>query len=89
MESSSAVNAASDLPDLRPRVGERVTDNGIVTFRDVTKYGLHRMRVEKPDGYPSLDAWTAMLRGRTVLAHNYSERLGKGFTGILWLYWKE
>lgn len=89
LESSTATTAKVSSPTLTPRVGERLTDSGVVTFRDVTAHQLHRMRVEATDKYPPLEAWLKMIGEPTTWTHFYTERDGKVFTGILWLFWKE
>lgn len=77
-------------PSPFPKLGDRLTGNGVVTFRDVTRFGLHRMKVERGGDYPSLEAWCAWVRqvGGDVMAHYFEEKAGREFIGILWLFWK-
>ena len=90
MESTTVTTAMKTLTDLVPQVGNRLTGNGVVTFRDVSRCGLHRMKVELAGGYPTLEGWCAWIEqlGGTVKGHYFDEEAGRGFVGILWLYWK-
>ncbi|MBI5933291.1 MAG: hypothetical protein HY867_06250 [Chloroflexi bacterium] len=72
------------MPELKPRVGTKITGKGVVTFRDVTKYGLHRMRVEA-DGYPDLATWFEMIGKPSNCTYYYTESK----TITLHLFWKE
>lgn len=92
MQSIVAGPAGRSLEDLSlsPKLGDRLTGNGVVTFRDVTRFGLHRMRVELVGRYPSVEAWCAWVRqeGGEVMTHYFEEKAGREFVGILWLFWK-
>ena len=57
MESTTVTTAMKTLTDLVPQVGNRLTGNGVVTKRDVSRCGLHRMKVELAGGYPTLEGW--------------------------------
>ena len=93
MQSIAAGPAGRSLEDLSlsPKLGDRLTGNGVVTLRDVTRFGLHRMKVELAGKYPSLEGWCAWIEqeGGTVKGHYFDEKAGREFIGILWLFWKE
>ena len=77
------------MTELRPAVGTKITNCGIVTGHVETAYGLRVLTVERTDAYPPLGPWCQMVDGRLV-SHNYLERSeGRIFTGILKIYWKE
>ena len=76
--------------DLSPAVGTRLTGEGVVTVRDVTDKGLHRMTVEAEGKYPDVEKWSAMLpKGARVMTHHYEERVNNVFVGVLRMFWKE
>jgi hypothetical protein len=85
---ASGVVRSSAALSLSPSLGTRFTGEGVVTFRDVTRYRLHRMKVEVAGKYPSLSVWCTAIRGR-ILTHYFEEKGIKEFTGVLWLFWKE
>jgi hypothetical protein len=76
---------------MRWTVGTTITGQGRVVQRDVTRQGLHRMRVEALDRYPDLEIWSHALGKARLLLHDYSERQAAGRVMIctLFLYWKE
>jgi hypothetical protein len=90
MDSISATRAIPISSELIPKVGSRLTGNGIVISHDVTRFGLHRMKVERAGGYPSLEAWCAWIEmvGGKVATHYLEEQAGREFIGCLWLFWK-
>ena len=73
------------------RVGHSITGQGRVVRRDVTRYGLHRMRVELAERYPDIELWVQALGpAARPLLHDYSERFsGHLLLCGLTLYWKE
>jgi len=74
-----------DLP-----LGLKIAGHGQVVFRDVTRYGLHRLCVMQAGQYPDETVWVTLVRCCEVLAVRYTERIMAGvFTGFLWIYWKE
>ena len=74
---------------LLPAVGTKITLEGEVVRRDVTRYGLHRCVVRTGDKYPDLWIWRQMVK-RELLTHHYTEKQTRaGFVGFLWLFWKE
>ena len=76
--------------DISPAVGTRLTGEGVVTARDVTVHGLHRMTVEAEGKYPDLAKWSAMLpKGARMMTHHYEERFNNVFVGVLRMFWKE
>ena len=76
---------------LQPAVRTSVRGEGRVTARDVTRFQLHRMRVEMEAKYPDLEVWLRMLPATArPLLYRYEERVNNHvFVGSLWLYWKE
>jgi hypothetical protein len=71
-------------------VGHGITGQGRVVRRDVTRYGLHRMRVELAERYPDLSIWSQALGpDARLLLHDYGERTS-GPILMCWLilYWK-
>jgi hypothetical protein len=81
------------MPDLQPSAKTTIRGEGGVVFRDVTRYGLHRMCVAAYRKYPDLEVWAGMLpRGADIegAACRYAEKIVSDvFVGYLWLYWKE
>ena len=77
--------------DLSPAVGTRLTGEGVVTARDVTDKGLHRMTVEAEGKYPDVEKWSAMLpKSARPMTHHSEERVNSGvFVGTLKMFWKE
>lgn len=76
------------MDELNPRVGTALTGEGTVVFRDVTRFGLHRMCVECAMKYPDVEAWCEMV-GAPVKLMRYTERMrGPVLFGYLWLFWK-
>ena len=74
---------------LSPALGTVITGEGKVVFRDVTRYGLHRMCVETVGKYPDVETWMELLKDRDVKAIRYTEKMTAVFVGYLWFYWKE
>ena len=73
------------------RVGDGITGQGRIVHKDISRCGLHRMRVEMPDRYPDLNIWVLALgrQARPQLYH-YTERETNGpMVFTLWLYWRE
>ena len=71
--------------------GTRYGDGGLIARHDVTGYGLGRLVVECEGKYPDLELWMRMLaqNGKTAVLHHYSERVGRSFSGFLWLFYKD
>ena len=71
--------------------GSRYQSAGLIARHDVTSYGLGRLVVECEGKYPDLDLWMRMLaqNGKVAILHRYSERVGRGFSGYLWLFYKD
>lgn len=69
----------------------KLTNEGLVIFRDETRFGLHRACIEAVGFYPDLEAWSALLGEPRLWLHRYSERVNATGACIchLWLYWKE
>ena len=84
-------STAHSVFELRPALNTRVTGQGLVTFRDRTRYGLHRMCVVIEGKYPDLQAWLNMLDPTAdPKLYYYQERETAGvFVGTLWLFWKQ
>lgn len=77
------------MDELNPRVGTALAGEGTVVFRDVTRFGLHRMCVECVMKYPDVEAWCEMVLPREVRLTRYTERVrGSVLFGYLWLFWK-
>ena len=77
------------IVDLYP-VGTR-TGDGIVVKHDRSAFALCRLCVETADKYPDLNAWVKALNiaGKNVILHSFTQRIGKSFSGQLWLYYRE
>lgn len=73
------------------RLGTKIKGEGVVIFKDVTVYGLHRMCVEMLDKYPDVEVWSQMLGEWSIARHDYRERIVNDFSVNcqLWFYWKE
>jgi hypothetical protein len=72
------------------RVGTAITGEGIVIFRDCTRYGLQRMCIEQMDRYPDVGVWSEMVGAHSKWLHDYRERLVSGVMVChLWMFWKE
>lgn len=78
--------------ELRPRVGTIIANHGRVVSHEVSRYGLHRMRVTMINQYPDLQTWAGLLPEAAFdILHRYTESAMR--TGDLIcnldLYWKE
>lgn len=88
MENSTVQTARLSSIEPSPRVGTRLTGEGVVVSHRETRCGLRVLRVEAAEKYPNVAAWMNMVNGRALL-HDYEERINKFFFGVLVLYWKE
>ncbi len=70
--------------------GTYFANHGRIARHDVTGYGLGRLVVESEGRFPELELWMRMLEqnGKVVVMYHYSERVGRAFSGFLWLFYK-
>lgn len=79
------------MKELSPRVNTTITGEGTVIQHDVTRKGLHRLKIEVQGKYPTLETWSNMLpKEARQMACWTEERLvaGSGFVGVLWIFYK-
>lgn len=78
------------MSELSPRVKTTITGQGTVVLHDITRKGLHRLKVERANDYPDLDTWRKMLpKEHRYLGCMTNEQLNPtGFIGTLWIYYK-
>lgn len=76
--------------ELKPPVKTTITGEGTVVLHDVTRKGLHRLKVERNGEYPDLDVWRKLLpKEHRYLGCMTDEQLNPtGYVGILWIYYK-
>lgn len=78
------------MSELTPRVKTSITGEGTVVQHDVTRMGLHRLKVERNNEYPNLKLWRGMLpKQHRYIACMTEEKLNPtGFVGTLWIFYK-
>ena len=78
------------MTELTPRVKTTITGEGTVVLHDVTRRGLHRLKVERSDEYPNYELWKGMLpKDIRFIGSMADEALTPtGFVGILWIFYK-
>lgn len=83
--------AIERMQNLSPSLKTKIDGYGAVVFRDLTRYGLHRMCIAQYQQYPDLETWLELLdENAKPLGHRYTEKIvNHVFVGYLWLYWKE
>lgn len=76
--------------ELTPRVKTTITGEGTVVLHDVTRKGLHRLKVERSGEYPDFEIWKGMLPKDIRLVGSWAEEVmtPNGFTGVMWIYYK-
>lgn len=83
----------SPLARLRPRTviaGEMIIHHERCVDSLGRWFGLVKLGIETEFRYPSLEMWVEALKDVDILAHDYNERPGAfGFSGRLWIYYKE
>jgi len=75
---------------LTPAVKTTITGEGTVVLHDVTRKGLHRLKVERSNEYPNLELWRGLLpKDHHYMACMTEEKLNPtGYVGVLWIYYK-
>jgi len=78
------------MDELTPRVKTTITNEGTVVLHDVTRMGLHRLKVERLNDYPNFELWRGMLpkEHRYIACSTEETGTPAGFVCILWIYYK-
>lgn len=78
------------MDELTPRVKTTITNQGTVVLHDVTRKGLHRLKVELNNEYPNLELWRGLLpkEHRYISCMTEEKLIPTGFVGTLWIFYK-
>lgn len=76
--------------ELKPPVKTTITGQGTVVLHDVTRKGLHRLKVERSNDYPNFDTWRGLLpkEHRYIACMTEEKPDPHGWIGTLWIFYK-
>lgn len=78
------------MDELKPRVNTTIIGEGTVVQHDVTRKGLHRLKIELHGKYPTPETWSAMLpkEARQMACWTEERFVMSSLIGVLWIYYK-